>query len=339
MRKLFNFLCLAALSVILFTGCTKDELANTLGVSNSKITFTANVDLTQSIEITSNSSWKITEYDSEWITVSDLQGSGDQTIEITAKENISATQRSTALTLYTDELMITLNISQSNYVNIIDFEDITIDPITKYTYGTYTNETTQSGEKIYAYSKYGASFKTFVNEMYQSWGGAAYSFNTDMTTEGFFNQYSVYNTSGYNKSKNFLVFYHVIFMGPAYTPAITFEKGKTEIVDHLYMNNSTWAALSMKNGDAIAKKFTNGDWYKVTITGIDANNKKGTPIDFYLADFRNGKTFFANEWTKVDLSELGEVNKITFELSSSDNGTYGMNTPAYLCIDNIAIRK
>jgi len=28
------------------------------------------------------------------------------------------------------------------------------------------------------------------------------------------------------------------------------------------------------------------------------------------------------------------VSKLGFELSSSDNGDYGMNTPAYFCFDN-----
>ena len=43
------------------------------------------------------------------------------------------------------------------------------------------------------------------------------------------------------------------------------------------------------------------------------------------------------EWAKVSLRELGKVNKIKFEMSSTDNSEWGMNTPSYFCMDNLAI--
>jgi hypothetical protein len=36
----------------------------------------------------------------------------------------------------------------------------------------------------------------------------------------------------------------------------------------------------------------------------------------------------------VDCSKLGSVDSITFYLSSSDVGSFGMNTPAFFCMDN-----
>ena len=35
------------------------------------------------------------------------------------------------------------------------------------------------------------------------------------------------------------------------------------------------------------------------------------------------------------MQPLGAVDSLTFELHSSDVGTYGMNTPAYFCLDNL----
>ena len=62
-------------------------------------------------------------------------------------------------------------------------------------------------------------------------------------------------------------------------------------------------------------------------------------IDFYLADFRsvdNGDDFIRGDWSSVDLTPLGNnVTKLRFELSSSDNGMFGMNTPAYFAVDNL----
>ena len=58
-------------------------------------------------------------------------------------------------------------------------------------------------------------------------------------------------------------------------------------------------------------------------------------VDFYLA--KDGKIL--KDWTYCDLSSLGEVTKLTFALSSTDNGDYGMNTPAYFCIDELGAKK
>ena len=43
----------------------------------------------------------------------------------------------------------------------------------------------------------------------------------------------------------------------------------------------------------------------------------------------------ATEWEWVELTSLGAVTTLKFELSSSDNGDWGMNTPAYFCLDEI----
>ncbi len=110
----------------------------------------------------------------------------------------------------------------------------------------------------------------------------------------------------------------------------------------MFVTNSTYAALSMENGDAYAKKFggadgTDPDWFLLTIKGYD----KGAYTDstnFYLADFRSenpADDYILKSWAWVDLQGLGAVDSLTFELHSSDVGAYGMNTPAYFCLDNL----
>ena len=53
-----------------------------------------------------------------------------------------------------------------------------------------------------------------------------------------------------------------------------------------------------------------------------------------MADLRDDKAYIINDWRYVDLSGLGKVSKLSFALSSTDNGDWGMNTPAYFCFDN-----
>jgi hypothetical protein len=98
----------------------------------------------------------------------------------------------------------------------------------------------------------------------------------------------------------------------------------------------------MKNGDVVAKKFggvtgTDPDWFKLTITGSLNGNPSAQSVDLYLADFRSPDTtqhYIVKDWQWVDLSSLGNVNEVQFTLSSSDTGSFGMNTPAYFAIDN-----
>jgi hypothetical protein len=106
------------------------------------------------------------------------------------------------------------------------------------------------------------------------------------------------------------------------------------VVPGFFVNNSAYAANSMNNGDSYAKKFDATDWFKLTITGSKEGSTVGS-VDFYLA--QEGK--YVNEWTYVDLSTLGEIDAIKFSLSSSDASAYGMNTPAYFCMDNFGFEK
>jgi len=111
-----------------------------------------------------------------------------------------------------------------------------------------------------------------------------------------------------------------------------------------YFTNTTYAALSMRDGDGFAKKFggatgNDADWFKLTIKGIDANAQYTTnSVDFYLADYRfadNAQDYIIDEWTWVSLAMLGPVVGLEFDLSSSDVGQWGMNTPAYFAMDDM----
>ena len=137
---------------------------------------------------------------------------------------------------------------------------------------------------------------------------------------------------GYDGSKNYGVVYAAAFNGPCF---VTLLSDNPAQVPGFYITNSAYAYNSITGGDAYAKTFGIGDWFSLTITGYDAAGEvTGTKV-YYLADLRDAETaYIIDDWRYVDLSSLGEVSKIGFELNSSDVGDYGMNTPAYFCIDN-----
>jgi hypothetical protein len=113
----------------------------------------------------------------------------------------------------------------------------------------------------------------------------------------------------------------------------------------LYLTNNTYAYFSMLEGDMFSKKFggvdgNEPDWFMLTLTGWDSNDIETGTVDFYLADFRfedNSLDYILNDWAFVDLSSLGEISSLTWGLSSTDNGDWGMNTPGYVCLDNLVL--
>lgn len=168
------------------------------------------------------------------------------------------------------------------------------------------------------------------------WSGWTYSNQTDTTTPGFENQFSAYAGSGAGGSAN----YALAYLG---SPVIRFEApAEVATVD---VTNTTYAALSMLQGDSFAKKFggdtgNDADFLKLTFIGLNAADQETGRVDFYLADYRfadNSLDHVVDSWVSVNLSSLGAVSALKFELTSSDNGDFGMNTPAYFAIDNLAV--
>lgn len=182
-------------------------------------------------------------------------------------------------------------------------------------------------------------FLNDFNSDYQSWSGFAYTNHTNTLTRGYDNQYSAIAGSGAEGSAVYAV---------AYTMwGATIQLTEKQVVSGLYVTNSTYAYWSMTEGDDFSKKFggptgTDPDYFRLLITGYNAGGDSVGNIVFYLADFRFDKKkddYIVKDWTWVDLRPLGEVSSIGFSLESTDMGSWGMNTPAYFCIDNVDLKS
>ncbi len=176
-------------------------------------------------------------------------------------------------------------------------------------------------------------FANYEAAAYYSWEGFAYSNMTDTTTAGYTNQYSAITGGGVNGSDNYAVaFTYTMWGQPAqtYNGYTTGEYAQT--VTGFYVTNTTYAYLSMRDGDGYSTAFDEDDWFKLTIYGLDSSYEQtGNCVEFYLAE----GTDILSSWEWVDLSILGAVYGLEFELTSSDNSAYGMNTPAYFAMDNL----
>lgn len=203
-------------------------------------------------------------------------------------------------------------------------------------YSAYSANPNQSTD----FESSGATFKNYFSDAFGCcyWEGWAYSQTTDTQTGGLGNQYSAIPGAG---ASNSLTYGVAFTAGGATTSRITFDEPVSLLGAAL--TNTTYAALSMRDGDAFAKKFGGAsgddpDYFLLTITGRDAADAITGSVEFALADYRdpnNALDYIVMDWVIVDLSGLGTVAALEFELASSDVGQFGMNTPAYFALDDL----
>jgi hypothetical protein len=211
----------------------------------------------------------------------------------------------------------------------IDFNDPSTDGL-----GTYDMPSTTG---THNWSRQGIEFtRTFTaGDGWSTWDGLTYSSVNDTTTSGYLNQFAVYGDGmGVGDTGSYAVFYEPWTARTAIILPVATE------VQGFQINNTTYAALAILNGDGQARAFTmaSNDVFTLTISGF---NSAGTLIDsvgYNLADYSQGSEDLVSDWEWVDLTELGtEVKSLEFSLSSTDNGTYGMNTPAYFAMDDFTV--
>lgn len=173
----------------------------------------------------------------------------------------------------------------------------------------------------------------------------------------YLNQASVYSgtsgskNGGYSGSNNFAVMFgYVDFYNSTYAtrPKIDFTTG-SGVVNGTYvcLSSYTYGVIEYGNtfGSGVAtplKDVANGKGYlKLQAYGFNGSTATngGLPVEIYLARYNNHLPIVApvTAWTYFDLSALGTVTRVEFNFEGNDSGTYGLNTPAYVCMDNVQV--
>lgn len=193
------------------------------------------------------------------------------------------------------------------------------------------------------WSSQGVSFRNSYNPRFGSWGGWAYSNVSDTTTPGFTNQYAAFTGGGSDGLGG-------VSVGQKYAIATGsnawFNLPSVSLLQTVDITNTTYAALSMQNGDQFAKKFggmsgNDPDFFEVIFRGYDSLGGVGNvtgEVKVTLADFRftnNSDDYILNRWLQVDLTALSQARSVKLAYASSDVGQFGINTPLYVAMDNL----
>lgn len=218
-------------------------------------------------------------------------------------------------------------------ISVVDFEDLML-PMPPM--GSYWNGSDLSGGFVSGGMYFNNTFDTSFGGIWTS--GFAYSSMIDSVTSGFTNLYAAKAASGFGGSANYAVAQQNAIARLNNPPT-------TMVIGGFYVTNGTYAYNSMKNGDLFARKFgdttgTNSaypqggypDFFKLTTRAYLGGVLSSDSVEFYLADYRftnDSLDYIVKTWEWVDCTILGVFDSLKFTLSSSDNGAFGMNTPAF----------
>ena len=193
--------------------------------------------------------------------------------------------------------------------------------------------------------------KSWDNYCYWGGGHAISHYNSsDFVAHGSYDyQLTVYNKNasagvdvtggGHNGSNNFAVHFgykdNSGYTDSQILPSFSFVDAVERVVDHMYVNNTTYALNCYLNGNGLTAKIGPDDWVKLTATGYNAAGEKTGDASIYLV---NGPEHIITDWTKFDLSGLGKVLKVEFNITGSSDNGHGFSQPAYFAYDDVAVR-
>lgn len=168
------------------------------------------------------------------------------------------------------------------------------------------------------------------------------------------NQMSVYNTAsadgeninaGHSGSNFGVVYGYKDSYNSQWMDKPSFTLDAPYTLSGLWYCNSSYVYGVMENGNkfgnigvAGSMSGTNG-YFEVILECYDNAGKLIATKTKLLADYRIGNTQVTpvTTWTYWPIN-VENVKTVKFNFTGSDTGAYGLNTPAYICIDDIVIK-
>ena len=156
-------------------------------------------------------------------------------------------------------------------------------------------------------------------------------------------------TGGANGSKNFCTQYGyidpeeyaTIYSPEGVLPGLQFYDEVPRVIDHMYVTNTTYAYGVITHGECDfggSYEYNDDSTFKIVAYGYDSfDDNDPTITEFYLL---NTNKRIVTDWTKWNLSVLGEVVRVEFNLVAcyEGYGKYGLVIPAYFAYDDVAVR-
>lgn len=143
---------------------------------------------------------------------------------------------------------------------------------------------------------------------------------------------------GNNNSNNFLVGYGN-YEGTEegaeddYRPTLEFSDGKARTIKGCYVNATAYFVSITELGNEFSPALKAGEKITLTATGYDEQGAKTGSVTMTLAEKGN----ITKSWRAWDLSTLGPVAKVRFNITGGPTDEWGMMSPKYFALDDITI--
>lgn len=182
--------------------------------------------------------------------------------------------------------------------------------------------------------------------------GVSNYFGSDLSiatgnASGYLYDLQAYNVSGGHSGTNFCTHFGYkevdgTTVDGTSLPLLEFADGEARVIDHMWVTNTTYAVAQLTDMSAFAGipdyQLSESTTFKIVVYGYaDIDDEvSSTTAEFYLLKNKE----FVTEWTKWDLTVLGKVAKVQFNLVGSDDlyGQWGLGAPGYFAYDDIAVR-
>ena len=186
-----------------------------------------------------------------------------------------------------------------------------------------------------------------------NWGGYSFSgggmvvSNITTTWEAMEQDYNIYNhqlsilnESGANGSSNFAIVYNDSQVNTEVKNTLSFADVNAHTIKSMYVCIPAITLYCMLNGNQFSEAYDEDDILKLVATGKKADGSESS-VEFVLAEGNNYDTW-AIDWTRWDLSALGEVVSVSFHMEEAQIDDYGYaqyyKTPLYFAFDDVEVQ-
>lgn len=153
-------------------------------------------------------------------------------------------------------------------------------------------------------------------------------------------QLSILNETGANGSSNFAIVYNDSQVNTEVKNTLSFADGNAHTIKSMYVCIPAITLYCMLNGNQFSEAYDEDDILKLVATGKKADGSESS-VEFVLAEGNNYDTW-AFDWTKWDLSSLGEVVSVSFHMEEAQIDDYGYaqyyKTPLYFAFDDVEVQ-
>lgn len=205
------------------------------------------------------------------------------------------------------------------------------------------------GELLYGGGGYGwydentdlASELTDLYEDNKLWGGGvaiSSYFSTDYKSANTANEQLTVFTAGAHSGRNCSVCHGYNIYGDS--RSYIYFKEEPRYIDGAWVAHTTYSYAMATDGESgtypIPALIDESIWIEATgyVVDEEGNEVESSSLKFYL--YRDGKQAFEG-WSKWDMSPLGKVKRVRFDLQWNGEGVFPH--PAYFALDDITVVK